>query len=55
MAALGLTGMGIDPKYGGSGGGYRQMSIVEEEIARGRRVGQRMSGGPYIFGCDHPV
>ncbi len=35
MAVLGLTGMGIDPKYGGSGGGYRQMSIVEEEIARG--------------------
>ena len=35
MAALGLTGIGIDPKYGGSGGGYRQMAIVEEEVARG--------------------
>jgi butyryl-CoA dehydrogenase len=35
MAALGLTGVGIDPAYGGSGGGYRQMAIVEEEVARG--------------------
>ncbi len=35
MAALGLTGIGIDPAYGGSGGGYRQMAIAEEEIARG--------------------
>ena len=35
MAALGLTGIGIDPIYGGSGGGYRQMAIVEEEVARG--------------------
>ena len=35
MAALGLTGIGIDPKYGGSGGGYRQMAVVEEEVARG--------------------
>ena len=35
MSALGLTGIGIDPKYGGSGGGYRQMAIVEEEVARG--------------------
>ncbi len=35
MADLGLTGIGIDPRYGGSGGGYRQMVIAEEEIARG--------------------
>ena len=35
MAALGLTGMGIDPSLGGSGGGYRQIVIAEEEIARG--------------------
>ena len=35
MAGLGLTGIGIDPKYGGSGGGYRQMAIVAEEVARG--------------------
>ena len=35
MAALGLTGVGVDPAYGGSGGGYRQMAIAEEEVARG--------------------
>ncbi len=35
MADLGLTGIGIDPAYGGSGGGYRQMAIAEEEVARG--------------------
>ena len=35
MASLGLTGICIDPAYGGSGGGYRQMAIAEEEIARG--------------------
>jgi alkylation response protein AidB-like acyl-CoA dehydrogenase len=35
MARLGLTGIGIDPKYGGSGGGYRQIAIVAEEVARG--------------------
>ena len=35
MGALGLTGMGIDPSLGGSGGGYRQIVIAEEEIARG--------------------
>ena len=35
MAAMGLTGVGIDPALGGSGGSYRQMAIVEEEIARG--------------------
>jgi butyryl-CoA dehydrogenase len=35
MASLGLMGVGIDPKYGGSGGGYRQVAIVEEEVARG--------------------
>jgi len=36
MASLGLMGIGIDAKYGGSGsGGYRQVAIVAEEIARG--------------------
>ena len=35
MASLGLTGIGIDPAYGGNGGGYRQMAIAEEEVARG--------------------
>ena len=35
MAALGLTGIGIDTVYGGSGGGYRQMVVAEEEVARG--------------------
>ena len=35
IAALGLTGIGIDPAYGGSGGGYRQMAIAVEEVARG--------------------
>ena len=35
MASLGLTGIGIDPGLGGSGGGYRQMAIAEEEVARG--------------------
>ena len=35
MADLGLTGIGIDPKYGGSGGGYRQVSIAAEGVARG--------------------
>ena len=35
MAQLGLTGVGIDPKYGGGGGGYRQVAIVVSEVARG--------------------
>ena len=35
MAQLGLTGIGIDTAYGGSGGGYRQVSIAAEETARG--------------------
>ena len=35
MAQLGLTGIGIDVKYGGSGGGYRQVAIAAEETARG--------------------
>ena len=35
MAELGLTGVGIDPKYGGGGGGYRQVAIVVSEVARG--------------------
>jgi len=35
MASLGLTGIGIDPSFGGSGGGYREMAIVVEEVARG--------------------
>ncbi|HZA21810.1 MAG TPA: acyl-CoA dehydrogenase family protein [Dehalococcoidia bacterium] len=35
MVRLGLTGIGIDPKYGGSGGGYRQVAIAAEEVGRG--------------------
>ncbi len=35
MAKLGLTGIGIDAKYGGSEGGYRQVAIAAEEVARG--------------------
>ena len=36
LADLGLTGLGIDTKYGGSGpAGYRQVSIAAEEVARG--------------------
>ena len=35
MARLGITGISIDPQYGGSGGGYRQLAIAAEEIARG--------------------
>lgn len=36
MSELGLTGLGIDTKYGGSGpAGYRQVSITAEELARG--------------------
>jgi alkylation response protein AidB-like acyl-CoA dehydrogenase len=36
LADLGLTGLGIDTKYGGSGPvGYRQVAIAAEDIARG--------------------
>ena len=35
MTKLGLTGVGIDPNYGGGGGGYRQVAIAVSEIARG--------------------
>ena len=36
LADFGLTGLGIDTKYGGSGPvGYRQVSIAAEEVARG--------------------
>ncbi len=36
MTNLGLTGVGIDTKYGGSGqAGYRKVAIVAEEVARG--------------------
>ena len=35
MARLGLTGIAIDPQLGGSGGGYRQVAIAVEEVARG--------------------
>ena len=34
MAMLGLTGIGVDPAYGGSSGGFRASSIAIEEIAR---------------------
>jgi len=35
LASLGLTGLGLDPVYGGSGGNYRQLVIATEQIARG--------------------
>ena len=35
MSKLGLTGIGIDPTYGGTEGGYRQVAITAEEVARG--------------------
>ena len=35
LGQLGLTGIGIDSKYGGSGGGYRQTVIAASETARG--------------------
>ena len=35
LGQLGLTGIGIDSKYGGSGGGYRQAVIAASETARG--------------------
>ena len=35
MAGIGLTGVGIEPKYGGTGGGYRQVAIAVSEVARG--------------------
>ncbi len=35
MARLGLTGIGLDPQYGGTPGGYRQIAIAAEEVGRG--------------------
>ena len=38
MSELGLIGLGVDTKYGGSGpASYRQVSITAEEIAYCRR------------------
>ena len=34
MGEMGLMGVSIEPKYGGSGGGYIDLSIVVEELAR---------------------
>ncbi|HEX2173517.1 MAG TPA: acyl-CoA dehydrogenase family protein [Dehalococcoidia bacterium] len=34
MAELGLTGLTIDPEYGGSGGGQLDLAIAAEEICR---------------------
>jgi len=34
MAGLGLTGLGLPEKYGGSGGGATELSIAIEEISR---------------------
>ena len=34
MADLGLYGVGVDPEYGGSGGGSRHLAILIEELAR---------------------
>jgi alkylation response protein AidB-like acyl-CoA dehydrogenase len=35
MSGLGLTGISVDPQYGGGGGGYRQTAILISEVARG--------------------
>jgi alkylation response protein AidB-like acyl-CoA dehydrogenase len=35
IGEMGLMGMTIDPKYGGSGGSYIDLVIVAEELARG--------------------
>ena len=35
LVKLGLTGLTIDEKYGGSGGTSKQLALVAEEIARG--------------------
>ncbi|MBI2873390.1 MAG: acyl-CoA dehydrogenase family protein [Chloroflexi bacterium] len=35
LASLGLMGLTVDPRYGGSGGGYRELAIATEEVARG--------------------
>ena len=34
MGEIGLMGVSVDPQYGGSGGGYIDLSIVVEELAR---------------------
>ncbi|MEE8442902.1 MAG: acyl-CoA dehydrogenase family protein, partial [Dehalococcoidia bacterium] len=34
IVELGLFGLGIDPAYGGAGGGYKDISIVLVELAR---------------------
>ena len=34
MGELGLMGVSIDPQYGGSGGGYAELALVVEELAR---------------------
>ena len=35
MKKLGLFGLTIDEEYGGSGGTWRQLALVVEELARG--------------------
>jgi len=34
IADLGLFGLTIDPEYGGTGGGYRELCVVVEEMAK---------------------
>ena len=34
LASMGLLGITIDEKYGGAGGGFKEFSIVTEEIAK---------------------
>ena len=34
MGDLGLFGVGVDPEYGGTGGGARELAIVAEELTR---------------------
>ena len=34
LASLGVMGTGIDPELGGSSGGYQELAVVVEEIAK---------------------
>ena len=55
MASLGLTGMGIDPKYGGLRGRLPPDGNCGRRNSARRRVSQRMSRGPHLPGRDDPV
>ena len=54
MAALGLTGIGIDPALGGSGGGYRADGHRRGGGGPGGCRRQRDFGRPYVSGPPRP-